>query len=293
MLGPIATRLAGSSDLYERSQRHPYCSINFVTSHDGYTLNDLVSYRHKHNEANGEGNRDGDNNNFSENYGAEGPTERPDIEDLRLRQIKNTLSTLLLSQGVPMLLAGDECRRTQRGNNNAYCQDNDISWFDWELTKTHRELVRFCRAIIRFRRSQPTVRRRTFLTGQPNGHDVRPDVSWFSAKGDPVNWQSHVMLLTCLFTAPPADQDPDGIGRSLLLLLNATTEPHEFVFPEAAKADEWQLFINTAAKAPQDIYPNSNGPAPPKSGRLIAAPRSLMCYVATKRPSLQKPERVR
>ena len=130
-------------------------------------MHDLVSFRHKHNEANGEENRDGDNNNFSENYGSEGPTERPDVDELRVRQIKNMLTTLMLSQGVPMLVAGDECRRTQRGNNNAYCQDSEISWFDWDLTRQHRELVRFTRALIRFRRTQPTVRRRSFLTGQP------------------------------------------------------------------------------------------------------------------------------
>ena len=282
-LGPLATRLAGSSDLYERSQRHPYCSINFITSHDGFTLHDLVGYRHKHNEANGENNRDGDNNNFSENYGAEGPTDRPDIDEVRVRQIKNMLATLMLSQGVPMLVAGDECRRSQRGNNNAYCQDNELSWFDWDLTRQHRELVRFTRALIRFRRNQPTVRRLSFLTGQPNEHDERPDVSWFNARGESAGWHGHAMLLTCLFTAPPANQDPTSDGRSLLLLLNSTPEPHEFLFPEAAKADDWRQFINTASKAPYDIYPSQNGPSLPRSGRLILSPRSLICYVAARR----------
>jgi isoamylase len=283
LLGPLATRLAGSSDLYERSHRHPCCSVNVITTHDGFTLNDLVSYRHKHNEANGEHNGDGDNNNYSENYGVEGPTDRPDIEELRVRQVKNMLATLMLSQGVPMLLAGDECRRTQRGNNNAYRQDNEVSWFDWELTRTHRELVRFTRALIRFRRAQPTVRRRTFLTGQPHDDDPRPDVSWFSARGEGVHWHSHALLLTCLLTAPSASHDPTGAGRALLLLLNASPEHQEFVFPEVAKADDWRLFINTASRAPQDIYPDQNGPPLPRSGRQILPGRSLVCYVAAKR----------
>src|SRR5688572_11153222 len=134
-VGSLATRLSGSSDLYQTSGREPYHSINFITSHDGFPLNDLVSYSQKHNEANGENNWDGDNNNLSANYGVEGPSRRRGVDTLRLRQIKNFLASMLLSQGVPMILAGDECRRTQRGNNNAYCQDNAISWFDWELVR--------------------------------------------------------------------------------------------------------------------------------------------------------------
>ena len=156
-IGPLATRLAGSADLYQPGGRHPYHSINFITSHDGFSLNDLVSYIRKHNEDNGEGNRDGDDNNLSDNYGVEGPTRRKSVETVRLRQIKNFLATLLLSQGVPMLLAGDECRRTQGGNNNAYCQDNPTSWFNWRLVEKNAELVRFtqvvdCLAALRIRR---------------------------------------------------------------------------------------------------------------------------------------------
>ncbi len=149
MIGPLATRLAGSSDLYQASGRRPYHSINFITSHDGFTLNDLVSYNWKHNEANGEGNRDGDNNNYSCNYGHEGPTSRRSIEALRVRQIKNMMATNLLSQGVPMIVFGDECRRTQQGNNNAYCQDNAISWFDWKLVPRNEALLRFVQGLDR------------------------------------------------------------------------------------------------------------------------------------------------
>src|SRR5690606_6462352 len=142
--------------------------INFITSHDGFTMNDLVSYRDKHNEANGEGNRDGENNNNSDNYGVEGPTKRPIVERLRVRQIKNMMTTLMMSQGVPMFVMGDECRRTQKGNNNAYCQDNATSWFDWNLVEHNKELVRFTQALVHFRRAQPTVRRKEFLRGEPH-----------------------------------------------------------------------------------------------------------------------------
>jgi isoamylase len=164
MIGAMATRLAGSSDLYQPGGRSPYHSINFLTSHDGFPLNDLVSYNHKHNGANGEGNRDGDNNNLSCNCGLEGPSWRSDVAKTRLRQIKNMLATLLLSQGVPMILAGDECRRTQQGNNNAYCQDNEISWFDWRLIRKHRALRRFVQTLIAFRKAEPAVRHNDFLT---------------------------------------------------------------------------------------------------------------------------------
>ncbi len=177
-LGALATRLAGSSDLYEAGGRHPYHSINFITSHDGFPVNDLVSYTEKHNEENGEQNRDGDNNNLSANYGVEGPTRRQRIVQIRSRQMRNMLATLLLSQGVPMLLAGDEVRRTQRGNNNAYCQDNAISWFDWTLVETNADLVRFVQALIAFRKSQPTLRHPDFMKGysRADGQSARREL---------------------------------------------------------------------------------------------------------------------
>ena len=157
-------------------------------SHDGFTLNDLVSYNEKHNEANGEYNFDGEKNNFSYNYGVEGPTRRQAVESVRLRQIKNMMASLLLSQGVPMLLAGDECRRTQSGNNNAYCQDNEITWFNWKLVERHESLRRFCAALVAFRRAEPTVRQREFLHGEPICPGGLPDVSWFNASGGQVEW---------------------------------------------------------------------------------------------------------
>ena len=281
-LGDFATRLCGSSDLYQDAGRAPYSSINFITSHDGYTLNDLVSYRDKHNEANGEGNRDGDNHNISDNYGVEGPTTRPEIEEVRLQQMKNMLTTLMLSQGVPMLVSGDECRRTQRGNNNAYCQDNDISWFDWSLVKANKGLLRFSKAIIHFRREQPTVRRKRFLSPEPTEHAHTPEANWFNAEGGPVSWESGDLALSCLLLAPPPEEDPTGKGRDLLFFINSTAESRDFHVPVQAEGRNWKLFVDTAAKSPRDVYPNLNGAKLPKSGGLRLKYRSLRVYVSGK-----------
>ena len=278
--GRLSTRLAGSSDLYEHAGRRPYCSINFITSHDGFTMNDLVTYKDKHNEANGEGNRDGENNNLSDNYGVEGPTRRKVVRQLRIRQIKNMFATLLLSQGVPMIVAGDECRRTQKGNNNAYCQDNDLSWFDWRLVKRNKSLVRFVSTLIRFRREQPTVRRRQFLSGHPRADGV-PDVRWFNADGsETVDWHNGDMTLMCLLNAPPEYEDPEGAGRDLLIMFNATGDKVEFVIPDDLRDRQWRLFIDTSNAPPRDIYPNLDGPAPPKKGSFMLTYRAMRCYVA-------------
>lgn len=279
-LGDLATRLSGSSDLYEDAGRSPYCSINFVTSHDGFTLNDLFTYKDKHNELNGEGNRDGDNHNLSDNYGVEGPTRRKTVRQLRARQIKNILATLLLSQGVPMIVAGDECRRTQRGNNNAYCQDNDLSWFDWRLTKRNSELLRFVKTLIRFRRNQPTVRRRRFLSGDVREDGQLPDVSWFNADGLSATWEPDDLTLICLLTSPGIQEDSTGAGRDVLLMFNAAHEAHEFVVPDVVQHQRWRLFLDTASPSPQDIYPNVDGPAPPRSNRVVLTYRAMRCYVA-------------
>lgn len=281
-LGAFATRLSGSSDLYEHAGRPPYCSINFITSHDGFTLNDLTSYRDKHNESNGEGNRDGENNNSSDNYGVEGPTRKATIDKVRVRQLKNMFASLMLSQGVPMFVAGDECRRTQRGNNNAYCQDNEISWFDWKLVEKNADLVRFCRAMIRFRREQPTLRRKSFLTGQPVIPGGISDVSWFSALGTAVDWHGNDLALIVLLAAPGTDLDPKGVGRDVLMLINATTQPREFILPPVTKGTRWRLFADTSAESPGDVYPDHDGPPPPPSLRITLVDHSLACYVAEK-----------
>ncbi len=280
LMPAMATRLCGSSDLYEHAGRAPYCSINFVTSHDGFTMNDLVSYKDKHNEANGEGNRDGENHNNSDNFGHEGPTRKKLIDKLRLVQIKNFMTTLLFSQGVPMLVMGDECRRTQKGNNNAYCQDNAISWFDWNLVTSHDSLIRFVKAVIQFRHSQPALRRSRFLTGRPHDHRGIPDVSWFNPSGLPATWDSPENCLTCWLAKPAAIDDPMNLGRDILLFFNASPETKTFHFPEHSRGMSWRLFIDTAADSPHDIYPELDGPFPPANRQVTVRFRSMQAYVA-------------
>ncbi len=301
MLGGMATRLAGSADLYQAGGRQPYHSINFVTCHDGFSLNDLVSYSMKHNEDNGEGNRDGDNNSYSANYGVEGPTRKKNIETIRQRQIKNFLATLMLSQGVPMLLAGDECRRTQRGNNNAYCQDNQLSWFDWSLVEQNADLVRFVQALVKFRRSNPTLRRRSFLSGIPQRQGELPDVSWFDPAGHSIDWKNGEQGLVCIFGAPMAGGEANSLtkttgGRSngtsefssgiverarpVMLMLNPIGQAREYVIPDLVRTLKWRRFIDTSAEPQTDIFPNLDGPQPPLTGPVKVAERSLICYVA-------------
>lgn len=284
-LGALATRLAGSSDLYEHDGRPPFCSINIITSHDGFPMNDLVAYKEKHNEANGENNCDGDNHNISDNYGAEGPTRKKSINTIRKRQIKNMLSTLMLSQGVPMLVSGDEARRTQKGNNNAYCQDNDTSWFDWRLVEKNADMVRFVQGLTKFRREQPTVRRKNYLTGLPVDGRMIPDVSWYAADGSHLDWGQHELAMVAYIAAPSRLDDPEGLGRDLVMMFNSTGQIREFKMPEVGRGMLWNLFVDTAADAPEDIYPDVDGPMPP-SGRLIKMPHhSLKVFVSQKQPS--------
>ncbi len=276
LLGSFATRISGSSDLYQHAGRAPYNSINFITSHDGFTLNDLVTYRDKHNEANGEGNRDGDNHNLSDNYGVEGPTRRKAVNTTRLRQIKNMMATMLLSHGVPMIVSGDECRRTQRGNNNAYCQDNDISWFDWRLIRKNQSLVRFFKGLTQFRRSQNTVRRRRFLTGQTNGNGLA-DVNWFGPDGQTVEWHSDSNAIMCMFSGHTSDEDLDPDARDVLFLINSTPDDREFRLPEILQTQPWTMFLDTARESPKDIYPQLNGPVAPT---VVEMPyRSMKVFV--------------
>jgi isoamylase len=279
-LGAIATRMAGSSDLYQTSGRRPYHSINFITSHDGYTLNDLVSYEQKHNEANGEANRDGDNNNYACNYGVEGPTRKARINELRERQLRNMLATLMLSQGVPMLLMGDECRRTQKGNNNAYCQDNSISWFDWNLPDKHPELFRFTQALIEFRKTQPTVRHASFLSGEARVPGALPDVSWYNVDGGPIDWNHDGHSLTCLLGSWPNTGALRYVARNVLIFIHAGWLEREFTMPPVARQSEWRLFIDTGEPSPKDIYPDHDGPPPPADGKIMLRDRSLVCYVS-------------
>ena len=277
MTGPMATRIAGSSDLYQPSGRNPYHSINFVTSHDGYTLNDLVSYERKHNLANGEDNRDGDNNNYSANYGVEGPTRRQPIVRLRRRQAKNMIASLLLSQGVPMIVSGDEVLRTQRGNNNAYCQDNATSWLDWRLMDKNAEMLRFVSQLVAYRREQPTLRREKFLTGTAPRPDQLPDVSWYGIDGDCVDWNNTYHSLSCLLGTSWLD-DPQA--RHVLIFLHAGSENQQFFVPDPARRFSWRLFIDTAAEPPGDIYRHAVGPRIDASKPMLLPHHSLRCFVA-------------
>jgi len=251
----LAYRLTGSSDLYSMSGRRPYASINFITAHDGFTLHDLVSYDHKHNEANGEGNRDGSDDNLSWNCGVEGPTDDPGISELRERQKRNFLAMLLLSQGVPMICGGDEIGRTQRGNNNAYCQDNDISWYDWKPDRPQRDLLTFTRSLIAFRKSHPVLRRRRFFQGRRlRGSEVK-DISWFRPDGKEMtdeDWNAGYARSLALRLAGDAIAERDEKGRAivddtLLILLNAHHEPLSFTLPAHKRGVRWQPVLDTAA----------------------------------------------
>jgi len=249
----LATRLAGSSDLYGHNGRRPYSSINFVTCHDGFTLHDLVSYNEKHNEANGEDNRDGESHNLSWNCGVEGPTDDPEIRALRARQKRNILATLLLSQGVPMIGHGDELGRTQHGNNNSYCQDNETSWVHWDLDADGEALLAFTRRLCEIRASQPVLRRRRFF----NGHAAR-DVVWLAASGRAiVDAEWRVPRLQCLGMLLPGEAADDidergqavTSGDTLLILMNAHDTPVAFTVPEWPAVAGWECLIDTFERA--------------------------------------------
>lgn len=251
----LAYRFSGSSDLYEMGGRRPHASINFVTAHDGFTLHDLTAYNEKHNQANGESNRDGTDDNFSWNCGVEGPTDDPDIIELRDRQKRNMLATLVFSQGVPMICGGDEISRTQRGNNNAYCQDNELSWFNWKLNRRDHELLAFTRRLISLRREHAVLRRRQFFQGRHIRGSAVKDLAWFRPDGKEMtdeDWnQGHVRSLG-LRLAGDAIEEVDEKGRpilddTLLVLLNAHHEPVPFTLPAHKRSIRWQIILDTAA----------------------------------------------
>ncbi|MBI3246226.1 MAG: glycogen debranching protein GlgX [Deltaproteobacteria bacterium] len=253
LVGSLAYRLTGSSDLYERSGRRPYASVNFITAHDGFTLHDLVSYNEKHNETNGEGSRDGHDHNLSWNCGVEGPTDDPAILALRARQQRNFLATLLLSQGAPMLQAGDEIGRTQHGNNNAYCQDNDLSWMDWNLDQARQELLEFTRLLTRLFHQHPVLRRRKFFQGRHIRGSEAKDLAWFRPDGkemtdeDWSNWHARCLGLRL---AGDGIEELDARGqrildRTLLILLNAHHEALSFLLPLHKASDQWEVIVDT------------------------------------------------
>ncbi|MFJ6563653.1 glycogen debranching protein GlgX [Streptomyces sp. NPDC091412] len=280
-LGEFASRLTGSADLYAHNRRRPRASVNFVTAHDGFTLLDLVSYNDKHNEANGEGNRDGESANRSWNCGAEGDSDDPAVLELRARQQRNFLATLLLSQGIPMLCHGDELGRTQGGNNNAYCQDNEVSWIDWRLTREERELADFTRYLIGLRSAHPVLRRRRFFQGKTATRNDQPlpDLVWLLPDGRAMaeeDWQRSDAHSVTVFLNGDAIAEPDRQGRplvddSFLLLLNGYWEPVDFRLPGRAYGDRWTTLLDTAEPlGPPDEAEHKPG------GTLRADPRSLI-----------------
>ncbi|MCG5534608.1 glycogen debranching protein GlgX [Ectothiorhodospira mobilis] len=289
LVGEMAYRLTGSSDLYESSGRRPYASINFVTCHDGFTLEDLVSYNEKHNEANGEDNRDGESHNLSWNCGEEGPTRSKHIMDLRARQKRNLLATLFLSQGIPMLLAGDERGRTQQGNNNAYCQDNELSWLDWDLDAYGRDLLPFTQYLIGLRRQHAALRRRHFFQGRPiMGAGVK-DLAWLRPDGEEMaeeDWGQGFARSLGMFIAGDLFEEYDERGRrvrdtDLILLLNADHEPISFRLPAKPERTRWEVLVDT-------VYPRGPRPDQRKFHSHELYPlqgRSMVLLVNASRPA--------
>jgi glycogen operon protein len=262
MMGRFASRICGSSDVYNGSGKGPECSINFVTCHDGFTLNDLVSYSHKHNSANGEDNRDGPAENFSANHGKEGPSGDPVIEEARVRQIKNFLLTIAISRGVPMLLGGDEFRRSQRGNNNCYCQDNEISWIDWSLPERNNEIFQFARGILAFRRAHPVLRREAFYTDE--------EICWFNPSGWSPDWSDPKQnSLACLIRGQGA--------AGLFLMFNASNEAVTFALPPP---HSWRLAVDTAESTPPCFHRPGEEPSLANPASYLVRSRSSVILIA-------------
>jgi isoamylase len=277
-LADFATRLTGSADIFNKRGRRPYASVNFVTAHDGFTLRDLVSYNDKHNEANGEENRDGNNNNLSWNHGAEGATDDPGILSLRDRQMRNLLASLLLSQGTPMLLAGDEFAQSQSGNNNAYCQDNQTSWLNWQSAAEFRSLTDFVRRLTRLRAHHALLRRTRFLQGDVDEDLGIKDVTWLTPEGTEFTeerWndpQSRCLGMLLDGRAKPTSVKKPGVESTLLLLVNSFHEPVEFALPKLPARTEWRLLLSSAS--------GTRRPLSPDRQKIMLEARSLMLYKA-------------
>jgi isoamylase len=270
MVPLLATRICGSADLYQDNRKVPMNSINFITCHDGFTLNDLVSYQQKHNEVNGEDSRDGENVNYSDNYGFEGETDDAGIQATRLRQIKNMLATLLISRGVPMIFGGDEFRRTQRGNNNAYCQDNEISWYDWSLLNKHYDLFRFTREMLAFRKRHKVLRSQDFYAPQ--------DILWFNPGAKPPDWSAAGLTLGCMIRP---QQSSDGAqSQALCVLFNAETVEVRFKLPSPPGGERWHVAVETAKPSPYDICEAGQEEPLAQSDRYRMAARSMVILIS-------------
>jgi isoamylase len=271
LIGEVATRIAGSSDLYQVRGRLPINSVNFITCHDGFTLWDLVSYDHKHNAANGEDNRDGCNHNLSWNCGVEGPTEDPEVLALRCRQARNFIAILMLSQGVPMLLAGDEVRHTRYGNNNAYCQDNTLSWFDWDQVEPNRCMFEFVRGLIRLRWRHPSLKRDRFFTGRPESGQRYPDIAWHGVELDAPGWHDpNARTLAFTLGGSGPNEAP------LHVMLNMWEDALTFAVPNSIPG-RWDLIVDTSREP--GVF-TAGIRAELADDRIVVAGRSLMVLEA-------------
>ena len=287
-LPEFASRLMGSSDLYQVNGRRPVASVNFITAHDGFTMNDLVSYNEKHNEANGEGNRDGESNNRSWNCGVEGPTTIKDVNELRQQQMRNMFATLLLSQGIPMICGGDEVARTQQGNNNAYCQDNAISWTNWDLDEDQKDLLEFVSKLIHLRLEHPVLHRRRFFSGREQGTDSTtiPQVEWMDHTGsimDMDDWSNTHAFTVMIYLNGSDIPETDWYGNQMvdndfILIFNAHYEPIMFTLPDEQYGKKWRLIVDTHnPKGPELNY---------EAGFAITAQsRSFLLLMSDKKPS--------
>lgn len=290
-LPEFASRLMGSSDLYQMNGRRPVASVNFITAHDGFTMNDLVSYNNKHNEANGEGNRDGESNNRSWNCGVEGPTNIRDVNELRQRQMRNMFATLLVSQGIPMICGGDEVMRTQGGNNNAYCQDNEISWTNWDLDDSQQEMLAFVSKMIHLRLNHPVLHRRRFFSGRTPGDPVDkiPQAEWFDHTGsimDMADWQNTHAFSVMIYLNGSDIPEVDWYGNQMvdndfILIFNAHYEPIQFTLPDERYGKKWKLVVDTH---------NPDGPELNyEAGFAITAQsRSFLLLMSDRKPEAQR-----
>jgi glycogen operon protein len=280
----LATRLSGSSDLYLRDGRKPFHSINFITSHDGFTLMDLVSYNAKHNEDNGENNRDGGDSNNSYNYGVEGPATDPVISRIREQQLKNFFATLMISLGTPMILGGDEIGRTQRGNNNAYCQDNEISWYDWSLLEKNWGLFRFVKEMIVFRLRHHGFMRPEFYTGRDGNYNAIPDIAWFDEDGETPLWDKLGPCLALRMDGSKADTLDDKDDNDFYIMFNTGLDPVVFRVAKAPAGKTWVRAVDTSFNSPEDILlPGFERPLSAQNRYPVKA-RSLVILISKDLP---------
>jgi glycogen operon protein len=278
MAGAMATRLCGSSDLYEGSGRFPRHSINFITCHDGFTLHDLVTYNRKYNICNGEGNRDGNDANYSWNCGFEGETDSPAIVQLRQRQARNLFASLMLAQGVPMILAGDEFLRTQRGNNNAWCQDNPMSWVDWTLAEKNQSFLRFCREMIWLRKRHPALRRKRFFGGPFRHADLGPEIVWHGTDPFRPDFRWTARTLAFALDGRQTGREPDC---DFYVAMNAWQEPLVFRIPASPSGRPWKRVVDTAAEPPRDFIEESSAPPVAFDSSVRLAPFSTLILVSS------------